>query len=203
MAINIPGNAFQGITSLGSSAPEAGFYEVSIVDIETAPNDKPGTRRFHLQFDNGFKMFEFVSLAYDDNGQQIPGLEDRQVRGRMAALRTILESLGYSGGDIESAPAVNDGWFLAGQNHGRKAHVEFTPGQKGVQGSFSKVKWLTKAQYEAMKASGNTPATHDGNSAAAPAVSAAPIPPAASSNGAPSAGVALPPPVSAAQGIVS
>ena len=106
MAFKISGSAFQGISSLGSSVPEAGPHTVSIVKIETSPNDKPGTRRFHVQFENGFKMFTFVSLPYDDNGNVLPGLTDKQVRGRMAALRTILESLGYTRENIETTDTL-------------------------------------------------------------------------------------------------
>ena len=86
-------------------------------------------------------------------------------------------------------------------NNGRKAHVEFVPGQKGVQKSYHKIKsWVTKAQYDAMKTvTANTQTVE-----ATPSVTTAPIP-AVTSNGAPvpSAGVALPPPASAAQNIVS
>jgi hypothetical protein len=68
MAIKVSGNAFQGISALGSSVPEAGFYEVSIVNIERAANDKPTTRRVHVQFENGFKMFSFLSVPFDADG---------------------------------------------------------------------------------------------------------------------------------------
>ena len=94
--------------------------------------------------------------------------------------------------DIEGAAEINTNWFLTPQNGGRKAHVEFIPGQKGVQGSYNEIgKWLNKKQFDALKgASTPTPST-----AAKPAVSnGAPVP---------SAGVALPPPASTAQGIVS
>lgn len=202
MAIKIPGNAFQGVRSFGAGAPEAGFYEVSIVKVETNPNDKPGKRRLHVQFDNGFRMFEFLNLPYDANGNLMSGLSEKQVRGQLGAIRTILESLGYDGPSIESAGEVTDNWFLVDQNHGRKGYIDFVPGQKGVQGSFSTIKsWMTKAQYQARKAAGVAPA------AAAPAATttAAPVPVAASSNGvsAPSAGAALPPPPSVAQGIAN
>ena len=50
MAIKIPGTAFQGVRSFGAGAPEAGFYKVSIIKVETNPNDKPGKRRLHVQF---------------------------------------------------------------------------------------------------------------------------------------------------------
>ena len=198
MAIKISGSAFQGISSLGSSVPEPGVYPVSIVKIETGANDKPGTRRFHVQFENGFKMFTFQSLPYDDNGNALPGLTDKQVRGRMAALRTVLESLGYSKENIETAQEINDSWFLAETNNGRLAYVEFVPGQKGVPGSYNEInKFMTKAQYEAMKST--TGVSVSQTTEAPTTVEVAPT------NGAPvpPAGVSLPPPASAAQGIVS
>ena len=192
MGIKISGNAFQGISSLGSSVPEPGVYPVSIVNIETGANDKPGTRRFHVQFENGFKMFSFISVPFDDNGTILSDLSEKQIRGRMAVLRSILESLGYSASDIEGATEINTNWFLTSQNQGRKAYIEFVPGQKGVQGSYNEIgKWLTKKQYEALRSADN----QTGTTNAAPAVSnGAPVPP---------AGVSLPPPASAAQGIVS
>tara|TARA_R110000744_G_scaffold176941_1_gene295741 strand:- start:1243 stop:1821 length:579 start_codon:yes stop_codon:yes gene_type:complete len=192
MAIKVSGNAFQGISALGSSVPEAGFYAVSIVNIERAPTDKPATRRVHVQFENGFKMFSFLSLPFDDAGAMLPDLTDKQLRGRMAVLRSVLESLGYSASDIEGAAEINTNWFLTEQNGGRKAHIEFIPGQKGVQGSYNEIgKWLNPKQFDALKgASTTTPST-----ATKPAVSnGAPVP---------SAGVSLPPAASTAQGIVS
>ena len=192
MAIKVAGNAFQGIRALGSSVPEAGFYEVSIVNIERAPTDKPTTRRVHVQFENGFKMFSFLSVPFDDTGSMLTDLTDKQLRGRMAVLRSVLESLDYSASDIEGAEEINTNWFLTEQNGGRKAHIEFIPGQKGVQGSYNEIgKWLNKKQFNALK----------GAASAAPSAATNP----AVSNGAPvpSAGVALPPPASTAQGIVS
>ena len=197
MAIKIAGNAFQGISSLGSSTPEEGFYPVSIVNIETGANAKPGTRRFHLQFETGFKMFTFVSLPYDESGNMLPGLSDKQVRGRMAALRTILESLGYTKENIETAQEINDSWFLSSMNNGRLAYVEFTPGQKGVAGSYNEIsRFLTKHQYSALSSIANQPEQKP--------VETAPVSNPVTTNGAPvpPAGVSLPPPSSAAQGIV-
>jgi len=197
MGIKISGNAFQGISSLGSAVPNAGFYPVSIVRIETGANDKPGTRRFHVQFDNGFKMFTFVSLPYDNSGNLLPGLSDKQVRGRMAALRTILESLGYTKENIETADEINDAWFLGTMNNGRVAYVEFEPGQKGVAGSYNEIKrFLTKEQFEALsEVSNEKPVETVAQKPAAPepTTNGAPVPP---------SGVSLPPPVSAAQNIV-
>ena len=194
MAIKISGNAFQGISALGSSVPEAGFYEVSIVNIERAANDKATTRRVHVQFENGFKMFSFLSVPFDDQGNMLTDLKPNQVRGRMAVLRSILESLGYTSTEIEGASEINLNWFLTAQNGGRKAHVEFIPGQKGVQGSYNEIgKWLNKKQFEALKGAAN----------AGTSTKAAPAPSAPNGAPVPSAGVSLPPPASAAQGIVS
>ena len=198
MAIQIPGSAFQGISRIGARAPEAGFYAVNVVELAN-PDNKPGKRRLYVQFDNGYKTFDFMNFPFDDNGNALQGLNERQVRGQLAAVRSILESLGYSGQDIETAPAVSDNWFLSSENGGRKAYIEFVPGQQGVQGSYNKiVRWMTKAEHDALVASGTQ--------AAAPkaVVTAAPNP-AAPTNGAaaPSIQATLPPPPSAAQGIVS
>ena len=114
----------------------------------------------------------------------------------MAAVRTVLESLGYTKENIETASEINDSWFLCALNDGRLAYVDFVPGQKGVQGSYNEVsKFLTKAQYEARKSTSAAPVAAQPTAA----VSTAPT------NGAPvpSVSVVLPPPASAAQGIVS
>jgi hypothetical protein len=203
MAIQIPGSAFQGISRIGARAPEAGFYAVSVVEIAN-PDNKPGKRRLYVTFDNGYKTFDFMNFPFDDNGNQLQGLNERQVRGQLAAVRSILESLGYSGQDIEAAQSVSDNWFLTKENGGRKAYIEFVPGQQGVQGSYNKiVRWMTKTEYEALSAA-DTKSTTVAAPAAAPATTAAPNP-AVVTNGAsaPSIQATLPPPPSVAQGIVS
>jgi hypothetical protein len=193
MAINIPPGAFKGVRSFGAGAPDAGFYPVSIVKIETHPNDKPGKRRFHLQFDDGFTMFTFVNLPYDDGGNQLAGLNENQLRGQLANLRTILESMGYDSGTLDSGN-VTDEWFLHASNHGRQGYVEFVPGQKGVQGSYNEIKgWLNKVAYEARKDSG----------APVQNATSAPVPSVVNNGAAPSVSPVLPPAPSVAQGIVS
>tara|TARA_R110001583_G_scaffold114487_4_gene264971 strand:+ start:1083 stop:1715 length:633 start_codon:yes stop_codon:yes gene_type:complete len=206
MAIKIPGTAFQGVRSFGAGAPEAGFYKVSIIKVETNPNDKPGKRRLHVQFEDGFRMFEFMNLPYDDNGNLFPGLAENQVKGQLGAIRTILESLGYDAATIEGAGEISDGWFLHDQNHGRHGYVEFVPGQKGVQGSFSTIKaWMNESTYKARKDAGVTAEADAPVATSAPAIStAAPVPPAASNGvAAPSTGATLPPAPSLAQGLAN
>jgi hypothetical protein len=193
MAINIPPGAFKDIRSFGAGAPDAGVYAVKILRIESNPNDKPGKRRFHLQFDNGFTMFTFVNVPFE-NGQAIAGLSENQTRGQLANLRTILESLGYDGSTLDSGN-VTDDWFLHANNHGRQGYVDFVPSQKGVTGSYNEVKgWLNQSAYEARKDNGAT---------AQSAPASAPVPAAATNGVAPSAGAVLPPPPSVAQGIIS
>lgn len=202
MSIRIPGSLFQGISALGARAPEAGFYAVNVVELAN-PDNKPGKRRIYVQFDNGYKTFDFMNFPVDDNGTPLQGLTERQVRGQLAAVRSILESIGYTGSDIEAAQAVTDDWFLTSANGGRKAYIEFVPGQQGVQGSYNKVvRWMNKATFEALTAAGTQVAAPA--AAAAPAKTTAPNP-VVPSNGAaaPSIQATLPPPPSAAQSIVS
>ncbi len=92
-------------------------------------------------------------------------------------------------------------------NGGRKAYVEFVPGQQGVQGSYAAInKFLSKDQYEKAKASGVVPSASQSNGgaprSAPPAVqSVIPAAPSAASGPvvqtvapAPAGGLRLPPP---------
>lgn len=192
MAINIPSGVFKDIRSFGAGAPDAGVYAAKIVKIESNPNDKPGKRRFHVQLENGFTMFTFVNVPYE-NGQAIVGLSENQMRGQLANLRTILESLGYDAATLDDGN-VTDDWFLFGNNHGRQGYVDFVPAQKGVTGSYNEIKgWLTEVAYEARKQSG----------APAQQASSAPVPAVTTNGAAPSAGAVLPPPPSVAQGMTN
>ena len=207
--IMIPGSDFEGIGALNAAPPDA----VSITKLERHPSDKPGVRRVHVLFPNGFTMFTFVHFAHEQDSSgnfvRIPNLPDNKFIGRMKAIKTILYSLGYADEQIQSGD-IHDGWFITAQSN-NKGFVDFTPGQRGVQGSYSNVNsWLTKAQYESRKS--QPAAAQTKASPAAVKVGAAPLPAAkqtmsapAPTNGAgaPSVGAALPPPPSVAQGIVS
>lgn len=194
----IPGKAFEGVSAIGAPAPTAGFYEASIVEVILDPKNAQ-KRRFRVQLPNGYRTLDFVSLTHDADGNAFQGLDERQVRGRTAGLRSVLESMGYGASDIEGAQAITDEWFLASANGGRKGYVEFVPGQQGVEGSFSKiVRWVNKAQYDALKSSGATVKTEA--TVAATQAKAAPV---ANGAGAPAVQATLPPPPSAAQQIVS
>lgn len=196
MSISISGSLFKGVSALGSSAPEAGYYTVSILELEQKAGDKADARRLHVQFDNGFKMFEFLHLP-------VAGLPEKSLRGRLGAIKTILHSLGYNDEQIEGGD-ISDEWFVTAANGGRKAYVEFVPGQQGVQGSYAKInKFMNKAAFEAAVASGAKPtvaATNNGggsNLAAAPVVpSAAPAAPVTVAP-VPAGGLRLPPPPTA------
>jgi hypothetical protein len=198
MSFNINGAHFKGVSTLGSSQPEAGYYEVSGIQMEQKAGDKADARRFHVEFPNGFKMFEFLHLPVD-------GLPEKSFKGRIAALKTILASFGFTSEEIEGGE-ISDAWFVSATNGGRKAYVEFVPGQQGVQGSYARInKFLSKEQYEKALASGAKPVSRDAVGtarAAAPAVPGA-IPAAPSAVGgapvqavapAPAGGLRLPPP---------
>jgi len=202
-SIMIPGSEFEGIGALNVAPPDAGVYEVSITKVERKASDKPGCRRFHIMLPNGFSMFTFVHLAHeqDANGNfaRLQGLTEDKFIGRMKALKTILYSLGYTDEQIQSGD-IHDGWFVTAQSK-NKGYVDFTPGQRGVQGSYSNVNsWLTKAQYENKK---NNTAVKVGAAPAPTAKPATAAPAPVNGAGAPSVGAALPPPPSVAQGIVS
>ncbi len=199
MSFNINGAAFKGIGVLGAGQPEAGYYEVEVLQVEHKAGDKADARRLHVQFGTGFKMFTFIHLP-------VEGLPEKSFKGRLAALKTILASLGYTDEQIETGE-ISDGWFITAQNGGRKAHVEFVPGQQGVQGSYAEItKFLDKAAFEKAVASGAKPAARQGGVPRAgggvPGVAGAvPASPSASVGGtvatvapAPAGGLRLPPP---------
>ncbi len=197
MSFSINGASFKGVSTLGSSQPEAGYYEVSGLQIEQKAGDKADARRFHVEFPNGFKMFEFLHIP-------VEGLEKKSFNGRLAAMKTILASFGFSNEDIEGNE-ISDAWFVSETNGGRKAYVEFVPGQVGVQGSYARInKFLTKEQFEKAVASGVKPVAREagGVPQSRPAVPGAiPAAPSAASGApvqsvapAPAGGLRLPPP---------
>ena len=197
MCFSISCASFKGVSTLGASQPEAGYYEVTGVSVEYKPGDKQDARRFTVEFRNGFKMFEFMDVAVD-------GLPEKSFKGRIAALKTILASFGFTNEEIENNE-ISDAWFVSATNGGRKAYVEFVPGQQGVQGSYARInKFLSKEQYEKAIASGAKPVARDGGvpQRSAPAVPAGiPASPSASIAApvqavapAPAGGLRLPPP---------
>ena len=195
MSFSINGASFKGVSTLGSSMPEAGYYEVTGLQIEQKAGDKADSRRFHVEFPNGFKMFEFLHLP-------VEGLEKKSFNGRLAAMKTILSSFGFTAEEIESNE-ISDAWFVSASNGGRKAYVEFVPGQAGVQGSYARInKFLTKEQYEKAVSSGAKPVSRDGGAVTRPSVpGAVPAAPSAAAGTpvstvapAPAGGLRLPPP---------
>lgn len=197
MSFNISGASFKGVSTLGSSQPEAGYYEVTGLQIEQKAGDKSDARRFHVEFGNGFKMFEFLHLP-------VEGLEKKSFNGRLAAMKTILASFGFSNEEIEGND-ISDEWFVSATNGGRKAFVEFVPGQQGVAGAYARInKFLTKEQFEKAVASGVKPASRENGGApqSRPSVpGAVPAAPSAAAGAsvqsvapAPAGGLRIPPP---------
>jgi hypothetical protein len=193
MSFQINGGEFKGIGVLGGGQPEAGYYAVTVTAVEAKAGDKQDARRLHVEFDNGFKMFDFIHLP-------VAGLPEKSYRGRLAALKTILSSLGFSNEEIEGGQ-ISDAWFITASNGGRKAHVEFVPGQAGVQGSYARItKFVTKTQFDAAIASGKKPVTETNNTPAPAVPGVIPAAPSAAASAvvttvpAGAAGVRLPPP---------
>lgn len=197
MSFSINGASFKGIGTLGAGQPDAGYYEVEGLQVEYKQGDKADARRLHVQFANGFKMFTFVHLP-------VEGLPEKSFKGRLAALKTILVSFGFSDEQIETGD-ISDAWFVTASNGGRKAYVEFVPGQQGVQGSYAEItKFMDKAAFEKAVASGVKPSGRSGvpQKTSAPVVpGTVPASPSASVGGvvgtvapAPAGGLRLPPP---------
>jgi hypothetical protein len=200
MSFSINGASFKGIGTLGAGQPDAGYYEVEGLQVEYKQGDKADARRLHVQFANGFKMFTFIHLP-------VEGLPEKSFKGRLAALKTILVSFGFSDEQIETGD-ISDAWFVTGSNGGRKAYVEFVPGQQGVQGSYAEItKFMDKAGFEKAVASGVKPAARQNNGGGVPKTGAPVVPgavPAAPSSTvggvvgtvapAPAGGLRLPPP---------
>lgn len=194
MSFQINGGEFKGIGLLGGNQPEAGYYAVTVTAVEAKAGDKQDARRLHVEFDNGFKMFDFIHLP-------VAGLPEKSYKGRLAALKTILASLGFTTEEIEGGQ-ISDAWFVTASNGGRKAHVEFVPSQAGVQGSYARItKFVTKAQFDAAIATGKKPVVETTSNGPAPAVPGViPAAPSASVGGvvnavpSAAAGVRLPPP---------
>lgn len=197
MSFSINGASFKGVSTLGASQPEAGYYEVTGLQIEQKAGDKADARRFHVELPNGFKMFEFLHLPVD-------GLEKKAFNGRLAAMKTILSSFGFSNEEIEGNE-ISDEWFVTATNGGRKAYIEFIPGQQGVMGSYAKInKFLSKEQYEKALASGAKPverASNNGGASRPSVPGSVPAAPSAAAGApvqtvapAPAGGLRLPPP---------
>ena len=90
----IPGDVITSVGIFGGGAPETGYYTATITGIEKHPT-KVTSRKVSIEF-AGFSTFDWLNSPFDADGNQLPGLSDNQVRGMVAAIKTVLVSAGFT-----------------------------------------------------------------------------------------------------------
>lgn len=147
MNFSIAGSAFVGISPLGGSEPEDNYYKGRIVKIE--PTKKPDSAQLTVQFE-GVTYEKFTFINFPDMNLLANGTDDekKKQRGRLAAMRSILASLGYTDAQIEGGNITAE-WFLY-EISKRNVHFGWCAGEKGVQGSYGDfVEWITPSTFAA------------------------------------------------------
>lgn len=181
----IPGEAITSVASLGASAPETGYYTAVVSGVTQHPT-RPTSRKLELVFENGFSTFSWLNTPYDDSGKLQPGLQDRQVRGMLAAIKSVFESAGFTNEQMKQG--VTDEWL-----NGKTVHLEWHAA-KDLGAQYGEIAgFIRPASYESFKANGTRPAIAQSSAPAKSAPKAAPAP--APTMAAPvPGGISLPPP---------
>lgn len=196
MIIQVSAGGLSGVRPLGSGEPDDDYYAVRIAAIE-AVKDKPEAAALVLKFSTGFEKKVFLH-SFDPNLIK-NGTEDekKKHRGRAAALRSVLEALGYTAEQIDTG-APNDAWLVYNeQTNPRQAHVGWCSGEKGVKDSYGDVvEWCNPADFAAKKARGEKPSRGGLSRGQQPSTGMAPAggPPAFTPPSAPPAGGGFSPP---------
>lgn len=181
--------ALQGVKAFGGGFPPAGYYAGKVIAIEAT--DKPSSGKMVIPVD-GHEVWEWLNTAVPNPGND-PEI-DRKNKNAEKKIRSILESIGYGGAQIDAGP-VSHAWIV-----NQVVYFAYVPPVQGVQDSYAQVDFLTKDKWEAQKASGQAPARRD--RAAGNAGGAAPqgfsAPP-----GVPAAGQGFAAPPAAAQGFAA
>lgn len=191
----IPGDAITSVSSLGASAPETGYYKAKVTGVVKHPT-RATSRKMEILVENGFSTFSWLNSPYDENGNLQPGLQDRQVRGMLGAIKSVFESAGYT--NDQMAQGVTDEWLV-----GKDVYLEWHSA-KDLGAQYGEIAgYLRPATFEGFKASGTKPAIAQASApskaaarpaarSAAPVRAAAPAPVSAPVPG----GISLPPPPS-------
>ena len=178
----IPGEIITSVGIFGAGAPDSGYYAATITSIEKHPT-KVTSRKVSIEF-AGFSTFDWLNSPFDADGNQLPGLSDNQVRGMVAAIKTVLVSAGFT--NEQMAEGVTDDWLI-----GKTVYLEWNAG-KDLGAQYGRIKgYFNEDRYDTLKAEGTKPAvamSNNGNVAGSSAT-VAPNPTANS--------VKLPPPPSA------
>lgn len=147
MNFSIAGTAFVGISPFGGSEPEDNYYKGRIVKVESTK--KTDSAQLTVQFEGAtFEKFTFIN--FPDMNLLANGTDDekKRQRGRIAAIRSLLASLGYTDAQIEGG-VITAEWFLY-ETTKRVLHFGWCAGEKGVQGSYGDfVEWVTPAVFAA------------------------------------------------------
>lgn len=196
----IPGDVITKVSAFGAPAPASGFFPVVFGPTKAHPT-KAGSLELELSFETGFSCRAWLNSAHDAEGNPLPGLTDKQIRGRTGAIKSVFLSAGFTNEDM--ARGVTDEWL-----NGRAGYIEWHSAED-LGAEYGEVAaYYTKEQYDSLVAKGIKPSVvrasdsagaSAGGAQAAPAgAQAASLPPApATAAPAPTGGPALPPPPSA------
>lgn len=193
----LPGDLLQSVTSSGAGAPDTGYYKAIVKSIEPHPS-RPTSRRMNMVFSTGFSTFDWANSPCDIDGNILPGLSDKQIRGMAGHLKTLLESAGYT--HEQMADGASDDWLV-----GATIHLEWHSA-KDLGAQYGRIaRYITEDRFVTLTDAGQKPPIAE--QAAAPsapakkpaAPAAAPLPPTASVRVAPApsngvrGGLKLPP----------
>lgn len=194
---HIPGDVVSSVTAFGAGAPPSGYYSATIENVQKHPT-RATSRRMNLKFEGGFTTLEWLNSPYDENGNKAPNLSDKQVRGMVAAIKTVFISAGYTNDDM--ANGITDDWL-----NDRTVYLEWHAA-KDLGAQYGRIaKFINKEVFDAKRAADEKPAIaaasngSTGRASVPPVVTKAPPLPTAAAAPAPTSGPGLPPPPSAAQ----
>ena len=185
----IPGDVITSVASLGASAPETGYYKAKVTGMVKHPT-RATSRKLELVLENGFSTFSWLNSPYDENGNLQPGLQDRQVRGMVGAIKSVFESAGFTNDQMKEG--VTDEWLV-----GKEVHLEWHSA-KDLGAQYGEIAgFIRPGTFKGFKAEGTKPAIASksaapAKAAARPAAAPAPVKMTAPVPG----GISLPPPPS-------
>ena len=179
----IPGEVITSVGIFGGGAPDSGYYAATITSIEKHPT-KVTSRKMSLEF-AGFSTFDWLNSPFDADGNQLPGLSENQVRGMVAAIKTVLVSAGFS--NEQMGEGITDDWLI-----GKTVYLEWNAA-KDIGAQYGRIKgYINEDKFKAFKAEGTKPAVAMNNNGGNVAGSSATVAPNPTANS-----VKLPPPPSA------
>jgi hypothetical protein len=154
----IPGDVITSVTSFGASAPETGYYSATIKSIAVHPV-KATSRKMGLDFETGWTTHGWLNSPFDAEGNQLPGLSEKQVRGQVAAIKAVFESAGYT--NAQMAEGVTDEWLI-----GKTIYVDWHSAKDRGSQYGEIAGYIQQDKYAKFKAAGTKPAIAADNNVA-------------------------------------